>query len=83
MLIFTSLRPGYGLGDLYVSHLRGGLWTTAENLGPAVNTASDEFHPTLSRDKRELYFVRRVPRRGDFYVISTSAVEALQRGGRE
>ena len=83
MLIFTSLRPGFGLGDLYVSHLRGGAWTNAENLGPMVNTASDEYHPTLSRDKRELYFVRRVPRRGDFYVISTSVLEALQRSARD
>lgn len=78
MLVFTSLRPGFGLGDLYVSHLRGGEWTPAQNLGPAVNTAADEFHPTLSRNKQELYFVRRIPRRGNFYVISASAVEALK-----
>jgi Tol biopolymer transport system component len=76
-LIFTSLRPGYGLGDLYVSHKRGGEWSQAENLGPVVNTAADEFHPTLSRNKQELYFVRRIPRRGDFYVVLTSAIPAL------
>ena len=33
----------------------------AENLGPAVNTAADEYHPTLSRDRKQLYFVRRGP----------------------
>lgn len=71
-LVFTSLRPGgYGLGDLYVSHLRGGEWGPARNLGPSVNTASDEFHPTLSRNRQDLYFVRRIPRRGDFYRIDT------------
>jgi Tol biopolymer transport system component len=79
-LVFTSLRPGgFGLGDLYASHLVNGEWTAARNLGPAVNTASDEYHPTLSRNGRELYFVRRIPERGDFYVLSTDALDALKR----
>ena len=79
-LVFTSLRPGgFGLGDLYVSHLVQGEWTAARNLGPVVNTASDEYHPTVSRNGRELYFVRRIPERGDFYVVSTSALDALKR----
>jgi Tol biopolymer transport system component len=78
-LLFTSLRPGFGLGDLYVSHYRNGEWTQAQNLGPAVNTAADEYHPTLSRNKRELYFVRRShPNDGDFYVIATKALDALK-----
>jgi Tol biopolymer transport system component len=76
-LIFTSLRPGFGLGDLYVSHNRAGEWSPAENLGPTVNTASDEYHPTLSRDGQELYFVRRIPQRGNFYVVLTRAIPAL------
>ena len=79
-LVFTSLRPGgFGFGDLYVSHLVNGEWTAAENLGPTVNTAADEFHPTLSRNRQELFFVRRIPERGDFYVVSTSTLEALKR----
>lgn len=77
-LVFTSLRPGFGFGDLYVSHFRNGAWTPAENLGPSVNTASDEFHPTLSRNRQELYFVRRIPLRGNFYVISTKHIDALK-----
>ncbi len=76
MLIFTSLRPGgYGLGDLYVSYLDHGEWTPARNLGPLVNTASDEYHPTLSRNGQHLWFVRRIPARGDFYVIDTRALD--------
>jgi Tol biopolymer transport system component len=69
MLVFTSLRPGgYGLGDLYVSHLHRGEWSPARNLGPLVNTRADEYHPTLSRNGRELFFVRRAwPVLGDFY----------------
>lgn len=78
MLIFTSLRPGHGLGDLYVSHFKDGAWTQARNLGPSINTQADEYHPTLSRDGRTLVFVRRVPRKGDFYVIATDVVQALR-----
>ena len=79
-LVFTSLRPGgFGLGDLYVSDLENGVWTAATNLGPRVNTASDEYHPTLSRDQRSLYFVRRGPDKGNFYRISTGAIEAFKR----
>ena len=75
-LIFTSLRPGgYGLGDLYVSNKIGGEWTPARNLGPTVNTASDEYHPTLSRNKQTLYFVRRIPNRGDFYSIDAGRLD--------
>jgi Tol biopolymer transport system component len=75
-LLFTSLRPGgYGVGDIYVSHFVNGDWTPAQNLGPLVNTAADEFHPTLTRNKRELYFVRRIPLRGNFYHISTRVLD--------
>jgi hypothetical protein len=78
-LIFTSLRPGgHGYGDLYISHLRGGDWTPARNLGPPVNTADDEFHPTISRDGRHLYFARTIfsptLRASDFYVVPVSAL---------
>ena len=77
-LVFTSLRRGgYGLGDLYVSQLTDGEWSAAENLGPSVNTAADEYHPTLSRNRNTLYFVRRGGARGpqgDFFRIATDAL---------
>ena len=77
-LVFTSLRPGgFGLGDLYVSHLERGAWTPARNLGPLVNTAADEYHPTLSRDRRTLWFVRRGPAPGNFYQIATRGLEGF------
>jgi hypothetical protein len=76
LMVFATLnRPdGYGLGDLYVSYNRGGTWSQAINLGPAVNTEKDEFHPLVSRDLRQLYFVRQtwnpfVP--SDFYRLDT------------
>ena len=83
-LVFTSLRPGgHGFGDLYVSHRDGDRWSAPRNLGPAVNSAADEFHPTLSPDGRWLYFVRHDPRAptptlGDFWRIPTGAVPALR-----
>jgi hypothetical protein len=80
-LVFTSLRPGgYGLGDLYVSQVARGGWTPARNLGPRVNTAADEYHPTLTRNRRELYFVRRMAAqgvRGDFYRIATRGLDGF------
>ncbi|MPY89593.1 MAG: hypothetical protein GEU99_16910 [Luteitalea sp.] len=75
-LLFASLdRPdGFGAGDLYISHLRHGQFTPARNLGPCVNTAADEYHPTLSHGRRWLYFVRHTYEpgtTGDFYRIRT------------
>lgn len=85
VLVFTSLRPGgYGWGDLYVSFLRRGTWTEPRNLGPAVNTAEDEFHPTLSRDGRTLYFARTILTTGvpsDFYRIDTRTLDVRLRPG--
>ncbi len=85
-LVFTSLdRPGgYGSGDLYVSHLHRGEWTPAKNLGPPVNTELDEYHPTVSPDRKHLYFVRHsydpwIP--GDFYTIPVAALGNRLRPG--
>lgn len=74
-LFFASIdRPGgFGLGDIYVAHAEwGGGFGAPRNLGPCVNSALDEYHPTLSRDRRSLFFVRHsyepwVP--GDFYRV--------------
>ncbi len=78
-LFFTSLRPGgFGFGDLYVSRCVNGEWTAAVNVGPAVNTSADEYHPTISLDGGELFFVRRRPGKGDFYRVPLSALEGFR-----
>ncbi|MEM7572967.1 MAG: OmpA family protein [Bacteroidota bacterium] len=47
-LFFASDRPGgYGGLDLYVSDYINGNWTTAVNLGPKINTSSDEAFPFI------------------------------------
>ena len=57
-LYFSSNRPGgYGGKDLYVSY-RGanGKWSSAENMGPLVNTKGDELAPFIHADNSTLYF---------------------------
>lgn len=45
-MVFASNRQGgYGGYDLYYSVLRNGKWSSAVNLGPGINTASDEYRP--------------------------------------
>ncbi|MEO6915272.1 MAG: OmpA family protein [Chitinophagaceae bacterium] len=61
-LIFTGCNfpDGYGSCDLYISYLtKEGDWSTPENLGPAINTDAWESAPSLSPDKRDLYFASR------------------------
>lgn len=58
-VLFWSLRPGgLGSGDIWVStrsnvHER---WSPPENVGPPLNTASNDVRPNLSRSGRTLLF---------------------------
>lgn len=57
MLIFASSRPGgFGGKDLWVSRKVRGRWTSPKNLGPKINTSSDEEAPFIHYDGRTLYF---------------------------
>jgi hypothetical protein len=48
IMIFTSNRPGgFGGYDLYYSVFRKGKWNSPLNLGPEINTASDEYRPVI------------------------------------
>lgn len=62
-LIFTgcNLPDGLGSCDLYISYLTPEGWSTPENLGYTVNTESWESAPSLSPDKRDLYFASSRP----------------------
>ena len=57
-IAFASNRPSGQASDLYASMRVRGKFTPAWNLGPLVNTAADEYHPTLRVDQNRLYFVR-------------------------
>ena len=77
-ILFESDRPGtLGLSDIYSSTRENTLsaWSTPQNLGATVNSASDEARPSLSFDGRELYFQSNRPGgfgSGDIYVTRRS-----------
>ncbi len=61
-LVFTGCnrREGFGGCDIYISFkMPNGSWTKAENLGPNINTEFWESAPSLSPDKKDLYFSSR------------------------
>ncbi|HVU93807.1 MAG TPA: OmpA family protein [Puia sp.] len=62
-LIFTGCNfpEGHGSCDLYISYLTADGWSTPENLGDSINTEFWESAPSLSPDKRDLYFSSRQP----------------------
>jgi outer membrane protein OmpA-like peptidoglycan-associated protein/tetratricopeptide (TPR) repeat protein len=56
ILYFASDMPGgYGKSDLYFSVFSNGQWSKPFNLGPKINTESNEFFPFISGDG-VLYF---------------------------
>lgn len=59
---------GYGWGDLYAARQqRDGSFGAPKNLGPCVNSAWDEFHPTVLWDRGLLFFARDIGQPSDFY----------------
>lgn len=62
-LIFTGCNFPRGLGscDLYISYLTKNGWTEPQNMGPNINSEFWESTPSLSPDKRDLYFSSSVP----------------------
>jgi outer membrane protein OmpA-like peptidoglycan-associated protein len=57
-LIFNGCNfpQGFGSCDLYISYLTPDGWGTPYNLGDSVNTEFWESGPSLSPDKKDLYF---------------------------
>lgn len=74
-LLFTGLdRPGgAGIGDIWTTSLKHHRWSEPVGVGDAVNTASDEYHPTLSPSLDRLVFIRD----GDIYQVSIEALPPL------
>jgi len=62
-LIFTACNREGGLGgcDLYISYLTNEGWSEAQNLGQNINTEHWDSQPSLSPDKRTLFFASRRP----------------------
>lgn len=56
-LIFASNRPnGHGDQDLYISYLRDGAWTQAENLGAKINSVARDYCPLVAPGGKTLFF---------------------------
>ena len=48
IMVFASNRPGgFGGFDLYYSIFKNGKWSSPVNLGPRINTSSDEYRPVI------------------------------------
>jgi hypothetical protein len=48
---------GYGGADLYISFAEeNSLWTTPQNMGAAINTATDDFGPYVTDDNKYLFY---------------------------
>lgn len=60
-LIFTGCTRANGFGDcdLYISYATSEGWSEAINLGNKINTDQWDSQPSLSPDKRDLYFASR------------------------
>lgn len=63
-LVFAGCNYPEGMGscDLYIAYkTKNGSWSEPENMGPVINTEAWETSPTLSPDKRDLYFASTRP----------------------
>jgi hypothetical protein len=78
VLLFTGLdrSGGAGYGDIWASRRGPGGWSEPAGVGPVVNTAADEYHPSLSPGLDRLFYVVD----GD---IQQVAVGALERPARD
>lgn len=57
VFIFSAESYGtYGVDDIYVSIKQQGKWSEPKNLGSTINTQFQELSPSLSEDKKILYF---------------------------
>ena len=57
LLFFTSNRHGgYGGTDIWMSKKYNNIWLSPVNMGPKINTSSDEGTPFLHYDNQTFYF---------------------------
>lgn len=72
-IVFAAARHGNPNLDLYVSFRDNPKrWTTPVPLKGNVNTAANEYAPTLSADGRYLFFVRHDGKQSDLYWMATT-----------
>jgi hypothetical protein len=88
LLVFASDRDGgAGGADLYLRRLRGGAWSPAIWLGPAINSPLADFAPAFSPDGTYLFFTSERPGvvpapasgrpPGDIYQVDVAALASI------
>lgn len=80
-LIFCSDREGgFGKADFYVSfRAPDDSWTEPTNLGAAVNTAADEYIPSVTTDGRFFFFTSNVTGDRQIYWMDAGFIHELSR----
>ena len=79
-LIFCSDRPGgFGKSDIYVSfRMAGEGWSEPVNLGDQINTAADEYIPSVTPDSRYFFFTSNVSGNREIYWMDAGFIEELR-----
>jgi len=77
-LFFATDRKGEGGTDLWVSHRKGDDWGSPENLGPTVNTSSNEGFPFMDSTGRLYFCSKGHPGYGGFDIFFTEMDESGQ-----
>ncbi len=81
-IIFSSGKlEGHGSGDLYICFKNeDGKWTEPKNMGPEINTWSQERCPGLSPDGKYLFFTRyNLEGQHDIYWIDAEVIDELKK----
>ena len=76
-LVFTRLNGGFGAGDLWISRQQDGVFGEATNLGACINSASDDFHPTVVWATNTLYWANSSGGKSDFFVTQYNFAAAF------
>ncbi len=70
MIVMSNRPGGYGSTDLYLSYRKSnGNWTNPKNLGPSVNTSTDDFGPYITADAKYLFYESGYVSTGSIYWI--------------
>jgi len=75
-LIFCGeRRGGFGRGDLYINFKKpDGSWTSAKNMGSAINTPNYEFCPFVTKDGKYFFYSSDQ----DIYWVSAKIIDQLR-----
>jgi hypothetical protein len=72
ILIFASDREGsIGGMDLFISRKNGANWSAPENLGSNINTAGNEFFPSIDKDNNLFFSSDGLPGYGGYDVFTS------------